>query len=298
MLARSLSSLALAVMASLASAAQAADAPLKPFVLAQKGAGDPAALVTEVKGKLAAAGFQVVGSYDPFPGATVLAVTSDELKGVAAMSKGGAYAAAQRVTVTKVGDELQVAFTNPTYMQHAYRLKGDLGPVAQKLAAALGQVEEYGPKDGKSPKDLKGYHYMFGMPYFDEPSDIAAFGSHEQAVKAVEAGLAGSRGGTKQVYRIDLPGTEETVFGVALSEGCSGDERIMKEIDVKPLRSTGHLPYEVLVSGKEVKALHAKFRIAVNFPDLSMMGAHSFMNIRCAPDAIEDALKRVAGVKK
>jgi hypothetical protein len=64
----------------------------------------------------------------------------------------------------------------------------------------------------------------------------------------------------------------------------------MKEIDFKPLRSTAHLPYEILVSKGAVQALHAKFRIAVNFPDLSMMGDHSFMRIRCAPDSIEKAL--------
>jgi hypothetical protein len=72
----------------------------------------------------------------------------------------------------------------------------------------------------------------------------------------------------------------------------------MKEIDFKPIRSTPHLPYEVLVSGGEVRALHARFRIAVNFPDLPMMGANSFMKISCAPDAIEDALKRMAGTKR
>ena len=44
-----------------------------------------------------------------------------------------------------------------------------------------------------------------------------------------------------------------------------------------------------------VFALFGKFRIAVNFTDLKMMGSHSFMNIRCAPDAIEDALKKVVG---
>ena len=295
MLTRSLSSLVLTIVAA---SALAADPQLKPFVLAQKAAGEPAALATEVRGKLAAAGFQEAGSYEPYPGAIVIAVTSDELKAAAAGSKGGAYAVAQRVTLTKVGDEVQVAFTNPVYMQHAYRLKADLAPVAEKLGAALGHLEEYGPKNGKSPKDLKGYHYMFGMPYFDEDSDIASFGSREQALKSVEAGLSAGRGGAKLVYRIDVPGTEETVFGVALSEGCSGDERIMKEVDFKPLRSTGHLPYEVLVTGGRVRALHAKFRIAVNFPDLSMMGSHSFMGIRCAPDAIEDAFKRVAGVKK
>jgi hypothetical protein len=188
---------------------------------------------------------------------------------------------------------VQVAYTNPRYMAAAYRMKADLSPVAAKLAAALGAVEEFGSKDGKRAKDLKGYHYMIGMPYFDDPWKLATFPSHGEALAAVEAGLAAGRGGTKAVYRIAVSG-DETVFGIALSEGCGADAHVMKEIDFKPLRSTGHLPYELLVSRGEVYALHAKFRIAVNFTDLKMMGDHSFMRIRCAPDSIEGALKQAA----
>jgi hypothetical protein len=286
------------MLALAAGAAPGADAELKPFVLARKiTSSDVSSTVKETRTALEAAGFVVVGSYEPYPDATVLVVTSDELKAIAAQNKTGGYAAGQRITVTKVGDDLQVAFTNPVYMQHAYRLKADLAPVADKLAAALGTVEEYGPKDGRRPKDLRRYHYMIGMPYFDEPFRIATFASHAEAVAAVEAGLAEGRGGARKVSRIDLPETDETVFGVALSDGCGGDAHVMEEIDFKPIRSTGHLPYELLVSGGEIFALHAKFRIAVNFPDLSMMGSHSFMNIRCAPDSIEGALKRVAGAQ-
>jgi len=289
---------ALAIMLALvADAAPGADGDLKPFILARKTAGDVSTVMKETKAALEDAGFEVAGSYEPYPDAAILVVTSDALKAAAAQNRTGAYAAGQRVTVTKLGEEIQVAFTNPVYMQHAYRLKADLGDVAEKLVAALGRLEEYGPKDGKRPKDLRGYHYMIGMPYFDEPSRIASFANHEEAIEAVEAGLAAGRGGARKVSRIDVPGTEETVFGVALSDGCGGDARVMKEIDFKPVRSTGHLPYELLVSGGEVVALHAKFRIAMNFPDLSMMGSHSFMNIRCAPDAIAGALKRVAGIK-
>jgi len=284
------------LLAATALPALAADA-MKPFVLASKGAGDPVAKVAEVRAKLEAAGFQVAGSYDPYPGATVLAITSGFLQSAAAAVPGASYGAVQRVTVTKVGDELQVAFTNPSYMQHAYRMRTDLGSVSRKLAATLGSLEEYGPKDAKTPKELKGYHYMIGMPYFDDPVEIASFPGHAGAVAAVEAGLAARRGGAGKVYRLDLPGTEDTLFGVSLTEGCSGDAFVMKEVDFKPLRSTGHLPYEVLVTGGKVVALHAKFRIAVNFPDLSMMGSNSFMGIRCAPDAIEGALERVAGSK-
>jgi hypothetical protein len=282
-----------AALAAAAMPAVADDARMKPFVLASRGSGDVAAAADEAAAKLAAAGFEVAGRYEPYPDAAILAVTSDDLRAAAAGARFGGYAAAQRVTVTRVGDEVQVAYTNPVYMAAAYRMKADLAPVAAKLAAALGALEEYGPKDGKRAKDLKGYHYMIGMPYFDDPWKLATFPSQAEALQAVEAGLAAGRGGTKLVYRV-AASPDETVFGIALSDGCGADANVMKAIDFKPLRSTGHLPYELLVSKGEVYALHAKFRIAVNFTDLKMMGDHSFMRIRCAPDSIEGALKQVS----
>jgi hypothetical protein len=278
------------VALAVAATAGAAEPRLKPFVLASRGAGDPSRAAEAAQAKLEAVGFEVVGRYAPYDGAVVLAVTSAELKAAAAHQRFGGYAAAQRVTVTKVGDEVQVAFTNPVYMAAGYRLSTDLAPIAAKLAQALGSAEEYGPKDGKSAKDLRGYHYMMSMPYFDDPWKLATYATQAEALAAVDAGLAAGKGKTKKVYRVDVS-PEETVFGVALGDGCGADANVMKEIDFKPLRSTGHLPYELLVSKGEVYALHAKFRIAMNFPDLSMMGDHSFMRIRCAPDSIEKALK-------
>jgi hypothetical protein len=284
-------------LALVAGIAGAADAKMKPFVLASREAGDVEKVAEETKTKLVAAGFEVAGTYTPYAGAVVLAVTSADLKTAAGAQRFGGYAAAQRVTVTKVDEEVQVAYTNASYMAASYRMAADLAPVAAKLARALGNVEEYGPRDGKRAKDLAGYHYMIGMPYFDEPWTVGTFKTQAEAVAAVEAGLAAGRGGTKKVYRVDVS-PDETVFGVGLSEGCGADANVMREIDFKPLRSTGHLPYEVLVSRGEVYALHAKFRIAINFTDLSMMGDHSFMRIRCAPDSIEQALKAaVAGAR-
>jgi hypothetical protein len=288
------SKLALCLAAAVWTVAGAAeDVRRKPFVLATKGAGELEQAAAETKAKLTAAGFTIAGSYAPYPGAVVLAVTDDSLKAAAAGARFGGYAAAQRVTVTRVGEEIQVGYTNPVYMASAYRLKADLAPVAARLAAALGALEEYGPADGKRDKDLRGFHYMMGMPYFDEPWKLATFPSQAEALAVVEAGLAAGRGGTKLVYELAVS-PDETVLGVGLSDGCGADANVMKEVDFKPLRSTGHLPYELLVSKGEVYALHAKFRIAVNFPDLSMMGDHSFMRIRCAPDSIEKALKAAA----
>ena len=65
----------------------------------------------------------------------------------------------------------------------------------------------------------------------------------------------------------------------------------MNEIDFHDVKSTAHLPYEILVSGNKVYALYARFRIAINFPDLSMMGKNSFMNIMSAPETIRKVLQ-------
>ena len=273
-----------------------AEDAMKPFVFAYKGTGDMAHVVDEVKNKLTGAGFQIAGSYSPYDGATVIVVTNDALKSAAAKTPMGGFGAAQRVSVTQLDGEIQVAYTNPVYMADAYRMNADLSGVAADLEKALGKAEEFGPPEGRTPKQLAKFHYMFGMPYFDDAIELNKFGSHDEAVHAIEQGLAGHKGGTAQVYRIDVPGTEQTVFGVALTDaGCGGDQFIMKEIDFKPQRSTAQLPYEILVAGNVAYALHPKFRIAINFPDLKMMGSHSFMGIMCAPGEIESELKKVAG---
>ena len=64
------------------------------------------------------------------------------------------------------------------------------------------------------------------------------------------------------------------------------------------IRSTGHLPYEILVSDGDVYALYARFRIAISWPNLPMIQSETgatFFNIMCAPNAIEEALINAAG---
>jgi hypothetical protein len=123
--------------------------------------------------------------------------------------------------------------------------------------------------------------------------------SHEEAIKQVEAGLAAGKQGMTKVYRIDIPGKKEVVFGVAMKGGEKDkfidDKFIMSQIDFKDVKSAAHLPYEVLVTDNQVIALSARFRIAASFPDLSMMGDNSFMKIMESPDAIKKALAQTAG---
>jgi hypothetical protein len=291
-------SMLFAVSLSLLSTAAIADETLlKPFVLASKGPGTVAEKAAAAKKELTANGFTIAGEYSPYPGADIVVVTSDELKNNAAQSKHGGFGAIQRVAITKVKDEIQVSYTNPVYMANAYRMKGDLQDVAAKLQKALGKVEEFGAQ-GLTAEQLRKYHYMFGMEYFTDPSFLAVYDNHEEALNAVEKGLASNKVGVSKVYRVDVPGTEESVFGVGMKAPTDADKNmddkyIMSEIDFKDLKSTAHLPYEILVSGNKIYALYARFRIAIDFPDLSMMGDHSFMHIMGSPEAIRKALQKV-----
>ncbi len=271
-----------------------ADGLLKPYLLASNKPGDMAAILQQTQDALAAHGFEVVGEYSPYNNAEVLIVTNTKQKAAAAKTTMGGYGATDRVALTKVNGNIQVAYTNPLYMANAFRMADDLSDVGADLAAALGAGRPFGA-GGLSAADLREYHYKFMMPYFDEPYELGRFASYDEAVKAVEAGMASGRGGVSKVYRVDIPGKKQTVFGVHMTEGCSGDQYIMDRIDFAETKSTPHLPYEVLVSGNNVYALAAKFRIAQSFPDLSMVGSNSFLSIMCAPDAIETALKTMLG---
>jgi hypothetical protein len=276
--------------------------PLMPFVLAYKTTGDVGKVAADVKGKLTAAGFQVVGEYSPYAGADIIVVTNDTLKATAAKSERGGYGAAQHVAITKNGNDIEVSYTNPVYMAAAYRMAGDLADVRAQLEKALGAESDFGSEKNLTAEDLHKYHYTVMMEYFDDPSKLAEYGSHEEAVKAVEAGLAAGKGGTAKVYEINIPGKEETIFGVAMkgvnADDCSSDEYIMSRIDKSTPRHTAALPYEILVNGNEAEALYGRFRLAIDWPDLPMVASSSgatFFSIMCAQNAIEEALTKAAG---
>lgn len=271
----------------------------KPFIHAYNSSDGLDAAVSSVKEKLAAAGFEVVGEFRPYENTVIVGITNDALKAAAAETDRGGYGAAQRVSVVSMNGQTQVSYTNPTYMAYAYHMKGDLSDVTNALKATLGEEGgEYGLKKGKTAKKLNGYHYMFGMPYFDEEWELMEYDSYDAAIAKLEEGFAANKGGVSKVWRVDVPGKQQTLYAVGMTEKCSNDKFVMDEIDFADVRSAAHLPYELLVDGGNIYALHAKFRIAVNFPDLSMMGSHSFMGIMCTPDDIEDSLQAVSGYVK
>jgi len=276
---------------------------LKPFVLANDLPGDVAQVSGTVVEKLKGNGFEVVGSYSPFPGAMVICATNDDLKAAAVKATNGGFGVAQRVAVTDVKGKIQVSYVNPSYIGTAYGM-GKLETVSAKLKSALGAVKNFGSEKGIEEKKLGPgeYHYMFSMPYFNDVDVLKKHTDYKSAVDTVEKNLAAGAGGTQKVYRIDLPGKEISVFGVAIPKGNEAqkevketDKEIIDIVDYLELKHTAYLPYELMVDGKRIIALAGRYRIALNFPDTTMVGAHGFTQIMTAPGGILDALEAVAG---
>lgn len=273
---------------------------LQPFVLASVEIADYKQTITDTKQKLTDANFTLLGEYSPFGQNTVIIVTNDEALKVAAMSKRGAYGAPMRISVSQYDQEVEVSYANPLYFEKAYWLKGSLAGVDNDLRTALGFVKTFGSKKGLTAKQLKKYHYMFSMPYFDDPYEYDEYDSYGQAVSEVEKRLNIEGDSTTMVYKIEIPGTKMTLFGVQLkATGKDKDEQDLDEqfqmniVDFERPGKKAYFAYEILVNNDEVEALHMKFRMALYFPDLPMTGKHGFTKLMSSPGEIDDAFEEL-----
>ncbi|WP_024328738.1 hypothetical protein [Thioalkalivibrio sp. ALR17-21] len=291
----------LAAVTLMAAAASATADEYRPFVLAwTDGGAGVSEVADEARERLEGADFEILGEYDVTDSARVLVATSDDLLEAAASHDRAAYIAPMRVGITEVDGEVQVSYTHPVYFQHAYRVEVPLDGVAASLEEALGAEETFGHEDGKSQRDLNRYRYAFGMERFDAPYELGSRGSRAEALEALGAGLEERAGGVSEVYRVDIPGRDATLVGVAIravdgAEEDASDRNALETVDVNARRHTAYVPYEVLVNGGDVEALHMRFRMALHFPDLSMLGSNSFIQLRNAPGAVEEALQEAAG---
>lgn len=218
-------------------------------------------------------------------------VTNDALKGLAAKSKRGGFGAMERVAVVKHNGALEVSYTNPEYWWNAYRMAGDIKPVQTAMEKALGNAGSFGVASGLSADELREYHYKFMMPYFTDVDELEEYDSHQQGIDVIEKNLAKRVDGAMKVYRIDIPGTQMTVWGVGFSQSAASDKYVLDNIDHGAHSHAAHLPYELLLDGKEAVALNGKFRIAISWPGLPM---GEFMKIMRTPDDIETTLEDVA----
>lgn len=276
---------------------------LKPYILGASSTKSVAELGPVVSKALASNQFKVVGSYVPASdnNRMVLVVTHPSLE-KAVIRVGGltGFAATLRVGITHEGSITNISYTNPAYWGNAYfrddfsKVKSNYDAVATSFIAAMKSLDGYkgtsfGSKKGIDADDLHDYHYMMAMPYFDDTETIGEFGSYAEAVAKIDGNLKKGVPNAKLVYKVEIPGKQLALYGIALS-GEDGEAKFMAKIDISSPKHTAFLPYEILVMGDEVHMLHGRFRIALSFPDLTM---GTFTKIMSTPGEIEDMMTAV-----
>lgn len=276
-----------------------ARADFQPFVEGTPVAGDAEAAVAAAREKLAIQGLDVVGAYAPTQGVRVVVVSSETLRETASKTKRGGYGAVISIAFEQAGDETRVSYQNPQYLAHGYRLEGDNEPAFQALAGALGAIGYFGGEP-ISEANLRTYQYAFGLETFVDPVDLGSFRGFSSADRQITERVESGELGTDLVYRVEIPGKNQIVYGVAMQteDPNAHGAALVQAVDHDAPRGYAFLPYPILLDGNVAETLNLRFRMALFFPDLPMMGGEaSFFKLRSAPDAINDLLISVVDGK-
>jgi len=219
------------------------------------------ASVSEVQSKLQANGFKVLATTN-----NVITITNPELQAT------NTYLATLNVHVGTSGVRVQnPAYFGPAYLQDHYK-KGQFKGTVDNLTKALGSLS--GSVETLDAEDISGYHFMMGMPYFEDAITVA-----------MGADLAKKVAGEENVaYTLVLP-NGALLVGHKLGDTTRGF------LDTLGQQENGQiLPYESIVYSDRVLMMNPKYYLALSLPQLSM---GEFMKISDIPSKIEEDVKKV-----
>jgi hypothetical protein len=229
---------------------------------------------TTAKSKLESAGYTIVGEYNFAKNGTTILFTDSALKSEASKPNRG-YVALERLYVDDTNKKITI--TNPIYFGKAYMQKEYSHEIFYKefktLMATFAGLKA--SEDKLKFNDLEGYHYMMGMPYYQ---DMLKLGS-----------------GADLIAKAKQPQSAESiVFELKISDnatllGFDFDRRTNKFPSKIGLENALVMPYVILVENTNAKALSGYYYIALSYPLLSMA---QFTKIADAPGAIETFLAK------
>jgi len=272
-----------------------AEKTLSPYFKVTETEASIADISSQIKEAVTANGFDIIGEYHPAQDENLFVVcfTSDELKSLSLQfNDRGALASVMKAGFVKKDGKVTVTLLNPEYMFLAYwgrQLNGqeellvNFSEKVKNIFTKFGTLENYGGEE--DAEDLPHYHYMMMMPYFDDPDELATFNSFEEGLEIIRNNLNKGKGNTHKVFEQIFPDKQIAVFGVGLWDQETGEAHFLSIV------GEGHianLPYEIILQGNEATMLAGKYRIALNWPELTM---GTFMKIKSTPGEIEDTMK-------
>lgn len=245
----------------------------------------------------------IVGQYMPANDKNrwVMVVSHPDLLGAAELVGGlRGFAATLRVAITRENNMTIISYTNPEYWGRAYyqesfdKVTKHYERVDLAFKNAMSKLGDFngsgfGSEKGLDAKDLSKYHYMLGMPYFDDTEELAVYAKQSEALKVIDNNIKTGVPNVTEVYKVDIPNSNMRLYGFALA-GPEGEAHFLPIIDIANPLHTAALPYELLVVNGEVHMLKGRYRIAIAFPDLTM---GTFTKIMSTPGDIEDLLKQL-----
>jgi len=230
------------------------------------------------KAKLEKAGFTIVGTTKVEKKGLYNSIvfTNNKLKSVANVN-GRGFLATMKLLVDDKNKKVRI--TNPDYFARAY-MQGDykeamLKPVTEALEKVFGPLN--GSDDKLDVNSIGKYHFMFGMPYYEDVMELGKGTTSELVAKAEK--------NAKKAY----------IFTLKLS-----DDRYLVAVDLKKrtkkfvkkigLHNGAILPYTILIENGKAVAMNPKYYIALSYPLLSMT---EFTTIATVPGAIEKELTKL-----
>jgi len=228
--------------------------------------------------KLTAAGFEVITAYKvDKKGQYISIVYTNEAMKAAADKTDRGFAAIGRLLVNNEKKEISIA--NPIYFGKAFMQ--DEFDYQAALALEKSLVDAFGPLTGSEEKweyeGLASYHFMMGMPYYEENAVLAEGDNAELLEKAKSY-----KKGKNLIFEFKISETR-TLVGYELGRKTS---KFVKKIGYQ---NAGLLPYTVLIEEGKAKMLAPKYYIAISYPQLTM---GEFMTIASVPGAIEKDLAK------
>jgi len=226
--------------------------------------------VDELRAKLETNSFDILATDKIFENETVISFTNEALQNT------NSFLSVLHISVSK-GVEVRVQ--NPSYFGAAFlqdKFKyGQFTETLKALESALGEMYETEDKLGLS--NLENYHFMLGMPHFNDVIVIAR--GNDIVERLTETNT------TKHIsYVLKLP-NGSTLVGHKLDHKTYD---YLKKI--KAEKNAQIFPYEVMIKDEKAVMLSPKYYLALSLPLLSMT---DFLKIASAPDEIEKDIKIV-----
>ena len=222
---------------------------------------------------LKSVGYKILVTYDSVKDGQTIVFTNEALKAQASKEK-RAHAAVLRLFVDN--QENTISLTNPVYFGRAFMqddYKEDVfNAELEKLSGAFPGL--VGSKDALDDDDIEGFHFMMGMPYYEDEDELSE-GSNSEL-------LAKLKSSNNVLFELQLS-DNSTLVGYALGAETS------KFVSTIGRANAAVLPYCISIEDGKATALAAKYYLAISYPKLTM---GEFMTISDVPGAILSDLEK------